>query len=601
MKTGLKNIFLSGLLFISTLFLAYSQDFTASVSKKTVAAGERFRLTYTIRNKNVERLSLPQMPDFRIVGGPYQSSQTQIVNGAYSSQSVFAYDLVASAPGDYIIGGAVLKSNGQSYTSNSVQVQVTQSANGSTQQANSGGNQPSNQTEPKTSAGKNDLFVVTSLSKSSAYPGEPVLVTYKLYSLYPQVNIEDIKYPDYKGAWINEINGSGDKAFSRENYNGKSYNVAVLQRSFFTPQHAGNMDVNPVTAKVLVQYQERSGNFWEDFFGGGRIRQERKNVSGNAGKLKVKAYPESGKPSDFNGATGSFTMEVGLDKAETAVNDALTLTLKISGSGNISMLQAPKLNLPNTFEVFDPKSSEKISVGTDGINGSKSFEYLIIPRAPGNYVLPPLRFAYFNPKTEQYSVLTSDTLKIKVTGNAAGGLVYNPAGGTENLSDDIRYIKTGFKPGSSFDGFFPGILFILLYVLFFASTVLLWIFRTKIWDLRNDTDRKKIRMADSVAIKRFKTAAVLLEAGNRSAFYEECYNAINQYLQDRLGAELSALSGQKVKNELINKNVKENLAEEAKQLLEACEMARFAPQGAATELSDFHSRCIRFISNMEAR
>lgn len=585
----------------------FAQEFTASVSKRNISTGERFRLTYTIRNRNIESLTLPKLSDFSVVGGPYQSTSTQIINGAVSSTSSIAYDLVANTPGNYLIGGAVMKSDGKSYTSNALEITVVkgtaQTPNNAPRQDpfNPFGNQTQKQETARTHS-KDDLFVLTILNKNSAYPGEPITVTYKIYSQYPQINIEEIKFPDYKDAWINELKESGDKNFSREVYNGRNYNVAVLQKSLFIPQRAGDIDIKAVTARVLVQYTERSGNFWEDFFGGGKTKQQRIDVSGNPVTLKVKSFPENGKPSGFKGATGDFKMEVSMDKNSISVNDALNIKLKISGSGNLNLIDAPDVEFPNAFESYDPKSSEKITAKADGITGSKTFDYLLVARTPGEYKINPIAFSYFNPKTAQYQTVYSDTLYIEVKGDAAGGTVYNPEGNvTENLAEDIRYIKTESLKQNVFTGFFGSLVFVILFPLLVVLTMLLWLFRTKIWDFRNDTTRKKVREADSVAVKRLRKAAELQKSGNRTAFYEECYRTVIQYLQDSLDVELASLSGSKVGEALKKKNIREELGKEASEILSACEFSRFAPAGSGSELADFHTRCIQFITQMEER
>ena len=587
----------------------HAQDFTASVSRAKVGTGERFRLTYTVRNRNIDKLTLPPLPDFNVVGGPYQSTSAQIYNGSYTSTGTVSYDFVCGKPGKYTIGGAVLKSGGQTYTSNALTLEVTPGGSGGSTQAAQPrqdpmqpfGGQPQ-QPSQEVKIGNRDLFIVTSLSKSSVYPGEAVTVTYKIYTRFQQVSFEDLKFPEYPDAWMQELKGSGDKSFSRESYDGQAYNVATLQQTLFIPQRAGNFNIKPVTATVLVQFVQRSGNFWDDFFNGGRVRQERKEVTGNGAVLRVKEYPEENKPADFNGATGNFTMEASLDKTTVPINDALTLKVTVSGEGNLSLFDAPAPAFPASFEVYDPKASEKVTAKPGGLSGSKTFEYLLIPRAPGQYTLAPVRFSYFNPNTGKYNTLVSDSLTVKVTGNATGGAVVGASGRPmENLADDIRYIKKEFEPSDALSGYFPSWGFVILFGGCLLATVILWFARTKIWDLRNDTDRKKMRVADSVAVKRLKKAEGFLAQGLKGEFYEECYRAVIQYLQDRKGVELSAISAEKLKASLLQKGTSEELATEAGAIIAACELARFAPPGTASELTDFHHRCIRFISNMEKK
>jgi hypothetical protein len=587
--------------------LLRAQDFTASVSKSVVASGERFRLSYVVRNKNMEGLTLPKMTDFSVVGGPYQSSSTQIINGNVSSSVSVSYDLVCTKPGSYILGGATLKSGGKTFTSNEVEIQITKEKAPQNQQ-NRPAQDPFNpfgQPEPKQqnrpTDRKNDLFVVTQLSKNSAYPGEAVTVTYKIYTRFQQIQLEEIKFPEYTNAWVNELKESGDKSFSRETYNGQTYNVAVLQKTLFIPQKPGDISIKPVTARVLVQYQERSGNFWDDFFGGGSVRQERREVSGNPVTLKVEDYPEKNRPLSFSGATGDFTMSVTADRTTLPVNDALTLLIKLSGKGNFSLLDVPRLNLPDAFESYEPKINEKVTPKSDGISGYKTFELVLVPRNPGVYQIPPVEFSYFNPATGSFKTLFSDTLKVEVTGDAAGGMVYDPGtgGGTQSLAEDIRYLKTTVSSPSGFFASFPGVFFWLMFVLLFLGTLLMWFFRTRIWDRRNDFAGSVFRKAESVAVKRFKKAGQLLTQGDKNAFYEECYHALSHYLRDRYQIPLSEISSSRILPMALERKWSEGLVSELAGLLETCEMARFAPGGSPSELSDFHKRCIHLIAQLE--
>lgn len=594
--------------FVALSLAAVAQEFSTTLSHKKVSAGQRFTLTYTVQNYKMDKLVLPKLDEFRLVGGPNEQTSTFILNGRPETSYMLSYDFVCDKPGTYTIPGATLKSGRKTYTSNSLKLQVT--AGGKQQPATGGGNrtQPDpivsfggGQPQPEESITEEDLKKNLSLealiNKTSIYPGEAVTVTHNFYTLYRRFNFAGGKFPEYRNALSIELAKRQDIDLRRVPYRGKVYSMCTLSQILLIPQKPGKISINPASLAVTVEVVRRTGDAWVDLFGG-MVTTELVGVSSNPLSLNVKEFPEAGKPLNFKGAVGQFALEVSLDKNTVWVNDALTLRVTLSGKGNLNLVDAPKLVFPSAFEAYSPTVSDKIKMHADsGIYGSKTFEYVLMPRDSGTYRLPAVQFSYFDPQTEKYNTITSDSLGVRVSipeGVALTGHIRN--GEQEEV---LLPIKRGFDTGDTGSGFFPPLWFAAVFGALFMATLVLWFARTKIWDLRADTGRRKVRMAHGTALQRLGQAGEIASKGNTSAFYEACYRALVQYLQDRMDVELSAVTADKLAAHLRQKGISEVLATEAAGIVAVCETARFAPSGVGTQPADFKNRCIRFINDME--
>lgn len=591
----LKNI----VLLIVTVFQAYTvygQDVSATVSKNRVAAGEAFRLIYTINNRNMDNLILPRMSDFRIVGGPFQSINQSVINGVSSSQIRREYTIQAVNKGKFIIGGATIQSGGKSFVTNSVEIEVTDAG-----AASNGGTQPKNQTSNTNSgvANGSDLFIVLSVNKQNVYVGEQVSVTFRLYSIYNSLTNQDATFPSYTGAWVQDIENSQDQTFSIDNYNGKRYLTAVLRKSILIPQDAGIIELGPMTAKYLVQTVERTGDPFQDFFGGVQ-KQFIKNIKSNVVKLNVKALPQNGKPAGYRNATGDFSIQASVDKTKLAVNDAITLKIKVSGEGNLMLLEKPGYELPQGFESYEPKVKDAILVKESGISGSRTYELVGIARSPGTYVIPSYTIDYFNPAKQSYASARTEPMTITVEGESAGteGGILPGRRDVDIIGEDIRYIKNENSVPAPDDNRFPT-LWVVLLLLPVAVNLALFLYRPVVSRRQGDEAGKRFRSAAGTASRRLKQAREAMNKGDRNLFYEECYKALHQFLSDRYSLGSAEISKEKLRTYLQQRGLSETLSSRWIETLERCEFARFAPGSGDSELTSFLQNCERCIQETE--
>jgi hypothetical protein len=580
--------------------LSKAQDFQASVSKNRVAVGEVFTLSYSA-DRNLEDLKLPRLSDFRLVGGPFQQFRQSITNGKAVTSFTISYSLMAQSKGKFIIGPASAKSGGQTITSNQVEIEV--SGEGSTAgAANPQNNQNQRGNEAaKAKAAGNDMFLVVTASKSTAMVGEQILITYKLYTKYGDVRSEDFQFPSYKNLWIQEIKDSGDKTFSIENYNGERYYTAVIQKNIIIPQKPGVVEVGPFTGKYLVQVVERTGDLFKDFFNGGEVKQYRKELKSNTLKINVQELPSANVPASFNGAVGDLTFDFQIDKTEVNTNDAITVKIKISGSGNLPLIENPGFSFPESFEKYDPKSSDKITVKESGISGSRTFEFIGIPRNPGTYKIPATVFSFYNPATKSYKTMKSDSLVLKVSGQATTNTgIVTQKEDVEMLSNDIRYIKSETVLEDKNNRFFLSWNYILMVILLIGTAVFLYNYRNVVRRKQNDYVYQRAKSADSVATKRLKHAKKLMEESQFQPFYEECYKAILGYIGDKTNIGIGELSKDRIKEIISAKKDGAVVAQEVARLLETCEFARFTPMGTNEQVSDFYNNCVQQINKLES-
>ena len=429
------------LLFISPYL--WAQSFVASVSENQVSESDRFEVTFTFEGKNINALknfSAPSFKDFRVLSGPNQSTSMQIINGVSSSSLALSYILMPTGIGTFTIGSASIQSEGQTYTTEPLKITVVK---GAPKSKDDKGTSVSNEEIAK------NLFIRASIDKNKVYQGEQVTVTYKLYTrlnIAAQMSVD--KLPQYQGFWAEEITTPNNIAFTTEVVDGKQYRVGLLKRAALFPSQFGKLEVTPLelTIPVQVEKKKKSNNMWDDFFGDpfGRAEIIQYSAKSNTLKVDVMPLPENNKPASFNGAVGKFDFTASLDKSTTKTNEPISLKLKISGTGNIKLLDFPQFELPNGVEKYDPKVNEQIN-RTGVISGFKEGEYLLIPRIAGSREIPPIEFSYFDPVKRSYQTIKSKSFNIKIEQgqNISSGNVADQRA-VEQLDNDIRYIKTSF-------------------------------------------------------------------------------------------------------------------------------------------------------------
>jgi hypothetical protein len=603
----LKRYILIGLMLIAALPTIMAQEVKFTVqAPNMVEQGGQFRVTYRV-NSDVDDFRGPEFVDFELLGGPSQGSSysTQIINGraSRSVERTFTYYLRATKEGTFTIPKAGITVDGKDYTSSAWTIKVAKTNDPTYQQASTNAN-----AQPQKFKPEGRVFVRTFVSKRNAYIGEPIILVQKLYSKERIANITDFKEPSYNGFWKESID-IGDLQLTKETLNGQAYNVVVLQKYILFPQKTGKLEIGSFTLEAIVQIikTRRARDQMEQMMYGNTVRY----YSNETLKLKspvitttIKDLP-AGKPAGFNGLVGDFTMEASIDKDELQANDAFNLRIRIKGKGNISLLEIPKPNFPPDFEVYDPKVSQKSSTDASGMSGTKTYEYLIIPRNEGDYVIPPIGFSYFNPRTGRYKTLRSDTFHIKV-GRGSAQAFTNVNSSSVNrdeikyLGKDIHYIKTGTYElqaiGERKFNSLEHLLYLLLSPIFALIIIILYKKNSK---KRANVGLMRNKKATKVARKRLKNAKKLLSANDKHGFYEEISKVLWGYLSDKFNISLSELSMDTARERLSEKHVDPVIIEEIISILNSCEYARYAPNTGSDGMQKIYEQALNIISKIE--
>ena len=592
---------------ITTVIESWADEkitFTAA-APEVVVSGDQFRLTFTVNSQKVRDFRAPNIKGFDVLMGPSRSTQssTQIVNGNVTSTSTitFTYILMAEKEGTYSIPGAMIVADGKNYTSNSVSVKVLppdQSATGNNNNARSSRNQ--------VNSGKitdKELFITATASKTNVYEQEAILLTYKIYT---QVNLTQLHgdMPDLKGFHTQEVELPSQKQWSLEHYNGRNYNTTVYSQYVLFPQQSGKLEIPSITFEGTISQLVASDDPFDAFFNGGsNYVNVKKNIVTPKVAINVKELP-TGKPANFSGGVGEFSLSSSINTQELKTNDAITIKLVISGTGNMKLINTPEVGFPQDFEIYDPKVDNKFNLTRDGLTGSKVIEYLAIPRHAGTYTIPPIEFSYFDLKTQSYKTLKTDPYTINVAkgeGNADQVVAnFTSKEDLKVLGKDIRYIKTGntqLRPKNDF--FFGSTSYYLWYLIPLALFIIFMIIYRKQALENANVAKVKTKKANKVATKRMKIAGKLLAEKKNEAFYDEVLKAMWGYISDKMSIPVSQLSKDNIEEELIKHKVSEDLIKDFINTLNECEFARYAPGNQSEAMDKVYASAIDVISKME--
>ncbi len=608
-------------LMLCPLWLWAQDNPTLTVStKKQVMVGERFQVVFEA-NAEGKNFQAPSFDGLTVLGGPFTSTSSSfsMVNGSMSHtvKCTYTYALQAYQEGTVHVGSASLTVKGNKITSQPFDIKVIPDDGSHAAPSGGGTSSGQGQSQQNTTdsqvSGK-DLFLRVIPSKKSAYVGEQVVLTYKLYTKVPVSSVSLSKMPSYAGFWTKDVSdNSGTLKQSSEYINGIEYTTAEIQKVIVVPQRSGKLALDPMTMECIAQIRtERNNNrsmdpfeaFFNDPFFNRNIVNVKKELSSQALTLEVKNLPENGKPASFAGAVGNYSFKSDIDKTELSTNEAVTLTLTVSGTGNVELLQMPEPVFPPDFEVYDPKISTSTNVGPQGLTGTKKAEYLAIPRRAGSFTIPSVEFSYYNSSTDSYEVLSSEPYEIKVekgSGSDDGGGVFTSnQEDIKYLGSDIRHIMTGdarLKPTHTVF-FGSAAYFVALLVLLLLFIILLFVLKKR-EQMSKDTAANRNRKADKVARGRLKNAYLHLKAKDQEKFYVEMSQALWGYIADKLGIERSKLSMDTVSETMKGKNVPDELTQQFVDTLNNCEFARFAPGSAEEKMDDLYQRGIDVISKAE--
>ena len=561
--------------------------FTASAPQRVIV-GQPFQLVFSV-NENGKDLRLPDVKGFEIIAGPYTStsSSTQIINGDIrtSKEVRYTYTLLPEKEGDYQIQSATIVVKKEKYYSNVLNIKVLPEDKAS--QSQQGGNaSQSGQIRQSQSITSENLFIRPIISRTKIKEQEAVVLTYRLYARVDVTNIQSPKFPDFKGFLVQEIDLPQDRTMQPDNYEGINYYTYDLRKVLLFPQETGKVTIEPMSCDVIVRVrsaQQRPRSFFDDFFD--TYQEVSKTVTTSKVNLSVESLPQP-KPADFSGLVGKLSLSTKVSTTEVEANQPITITLKLQGSGNLKMLKNPTLQFPQDFETYEPKATNNFNTTDAGLSGSKTIEYLVIPRHDGDFVIPAATISYFDVASDSYKTLSTEPISIRVnkgTQSVSNAPVVSNFTGQEKvevLATDIRYINTdepNIKPvGRMIVG---SMFFWLFYIISLVITIgLIIIFRKQARDNANVALMRN-KKANKVARRRLKVAEREYKAGNKDTFYDEILKALWGYLSDKLSIPVSELNKDNISLRLSQRGVEDAFIQEFVKLLNDCEFERYAPIG----------------------
>jgi hypothetical protein len=591
---------------VSYLGMADNIHFTME-APEVVAAGEQFRLGFTLNESGTD-LQLPDLSNFDVLMGPStsQSSSIQIINGKTTQSSSFSYIFIlrAKKEGKFTIRPASIKVGGKTYESNELTIQVVK---GQPQQAGGQqGQQGYQQEQPEASGGtisKENLFVRVNVDKTNVSKGEQLIATVKLY-ISPNVPLngfDEVKLPSYEGFWTKDIDVPTQVSFNREVYNGKIYQVGILKKTILFPQQIGTIKIDPFEITCLIRQRIRQQQgFFDDFFDNYRVVKA-KLVSD---PVLISVKDLNGQPSNFSGAVGNFSVNASLDKTNVKSNEAVTLKLTINGSGNLTLIKAPKIELPQDFESYEPKTTEHTTASDNGLNGSVTFEYLFIPRFAGNFTIPAIDFVFFNPSSRQFETRTTNAFNIRVekgSDDANSSVVSSfSKEDVKVIGKDIRFIKqnkTKLKPkGTSFYGTFG---FYSIYLFSLLAFAVFYIVNRKKIKENSNLVLVRNKRANKVALKRLREASGFLKNNQAEKFYEAVIKALWGYLSDKLTIPVADLNRERASENLLKKGVDQEAVTQLIKIIDDCEFARYAPAAFSGTMNEVYDGAAKVMGIFE--
>ena len=597
-------IILMALIAYSTQMLADKVSFTAS-APDAVVVGDQFRLSYTVTTQKVKDFRAPSIKGFDVLMGPSRSQQsnTQIVNGNVTSTSsiTFTYILMANNAGEYTIPGASIVADGDQMVSNSVRIKVLPQDQGDSNSSSSS----STHSSSGTGVSNQDLFITASASKTNVYEQEAFVLTYKIYTRESNLQLNNAKLPDFKGFHSQEIEMTTNARWTPEHYRGRNYYTTVYRQFVLFPQQSGKLYIDPAQFQMTIGKPVQSDDPFDAFFNGGsNVIEIKKSIATPKIAINVSPLP-AGKPADFSGGVGEFTVSSSINSKELKTNDAITIKLVISGTGNLKLISNPEIKFPEDFEVYDPKVDNQVRLTREGLTGNRVIEYLAIPRHAGTYKIPGVSFSYFDIRSKSYKTLKTEEYVVNIekgAGNADQVIAnFTNKEDLKVLGKDIRYIKQNevtFQPKGSF--FYGSMSYWLFYIIPALAFIIFFIIYRKQAAENANVAKMRTKKANKVAVKRMKMAGKLLADGKRDAFYDEVLKALWGYISDKLNIPVSRLSKDNVEGELRNYGVDDALIKEFLDALNNCEFARFAPGDDNQAMDKVYSDSLEVISKMES-
>ena len=598
--------FLLVLALLMTSWVASAQvSFTVDAPALT-AMGQPFRVAFTVDAQPEDgSFKAPSFSDFDVLAGPSVSTghSVQFINGKQSSSynCTYTYVLMPRENGTYTIGSASIRVDGKSYTTKSLPIEVITEKQ-SAGSADSGSK--STPAKPESRIGKDDILLRLKVSSTDLYKGESLRASLVLYTRVSVEQIESLTMPPFDGFWSQEL--TFDNAPSREEYNGRVYETYKITELLLSPQESGTIVIPEAVMNARVQVVVQDNRHYDPIFGGRQVYRVSRELKSAPVTINVKEFP-AGAPHSFNGAVGRFSLRSTMPEAEIDANSADQLELTLSGTGNLKFITAPKITLPESFEVYDTKVVDNVMLTASGTSGSITYTYPFVARASGVFTIPSVEFSYFDPAENSFKTLATEpfTIEVKDDGTASAvasthSVGYSNYGGPmRQLDRDIRFMHTGALPNKAASAFILTPLYWLAVVLIVALFIVAYVVLRKRINDRNNTVARRMRHADKVAVQRLRMAERYMAQGNRHSFYEEMLHALWGYIGDKFNIPVSSLTKEKIREELYRRNVAEATAEQFCEIISRSEEAQYAPS-ATGEMSDVYTEAVEVISKIES-
>jgi len=604
---------LSLIVILSMSFAMFADGVTfTGKAPARVGVGQRMQVQYTI-NEKPSSIQLGNIPGFKMVGGPSQSSSSSvsIVNGSMTSSNTYTYTytLEAVSEGTYTLEGAIAVVGGTKYTSNSISVTVQKEAVQQQQQRQSSyydpfedifgsgsSRQQQQQNQPKATISSDDVLLRTFSSKSSLAKGEGTIITIKLYTAVDLMSIEDFSPPKLNNFYVEELETDQNLKWSRETVNGKTYNAAVLKKYLVFPRVAGKVDIDKADIKCMARVVSGRHPFWGYTYDNATV-----SATSNLLSLNVASLPQE--PVGFSGAVGKFNISLNMPKDTVSVNDAVVCKITISGSGNFNNIESPKISCPKEFEQYDPVVTSKLNASESGLSGSKTWEFTIVPRYGGSFNLGSVSLVYYDLATKTYNTVSTEPIVVNVrkgSGDMASGTIYNAQTGVEVINpEDVRFIHKGnLNLAAAYSPLMlSGLYWTIIICLIVLFVVLVVVLRKNI-KKRQDVELMKRQKASKISRKRLKNARKFMQANNQTDFYKEIITALWGYASDKLSIPTSQLTKDNVMQAFAEHNIDETLSKQFVDLIDKCEFAHFV-SGSGNEMTAIYEETTGIIEQLE--
>ncbi len=596
-------------LFVATTFLAASMlqaqvNVTATVDRTRIGLHEEFFLVVEISGSGGEP-KLPDMNAFANVTGSSTSTNIQMINGRFSQSVTYQYSLMAQTTGKFTIGAVEVEVKGQVYRSQPIEIEIVAGAAGQQSPGQPGAGRGQQGEAPPDLEGS--LYLEAKVDRNRVYQNEPVVVRYRIYTRLNISSYGIAALPNYSGFWTEEFPMPQQPQTRREVINGQTYLVAEIKKTALFPQTVGKKKLEPLTIECEVQApRRRSRDIFDQFFDDPFLsRTTRQRISSRPVEIDVLPLPEEGKPANYAGAVGNFSITASVDKTQIKANEAISLKVRANGVGNIKVLPNPSITLPSDFEVYDPKISENLNHDNDQISGSKTWEYVIVPRFQGSHEIKPIALSYFDPRAKTYKTAVTAPIMLTVEKGAGD---FSPAigGGVSKedvrlLGQDIRFIATAPLPFARVaEKVYTAPWFVLLLALPVCALLAAFVYQRHQEKLSTNVAYARSRKAGSLAQKQLASARKFLQKNDEKNFYAEIQRALRGFLGNKLNLAEAGLITDDVERMLAAKNVPPEIIRDYLTCLQTCDFVRFAPTASnGRAMQEFYEQSRHALETLE--